>query len=139
MPTYLVVANQTLASDELLAHVRSLMEAGPAEFHLVVPATPPKEHLTWTEGNARAIAAAQLERALARMTAEGATVSGEVGDANPTLAVEDVLLRHGVDEIIVSTLPEGASRWLKRGVPDKIRKHHDIPVTHIVGNPEPEY
>ncbi len=141
MRTYLVVANQTLSSAELMAHVREVMRAGPTRFHLVVPATPPREHLTWTEGNAQAIATAHLDRGLTALAGEGATVTGEVGDANPALAVDDAVLaldRDGVevDEIIVSTLPEGMSRWLRKGLPDRIRKHHEIPVTHVVGHPE---
>jgi hypothetical protein len=138
MRTYLVVANQTLASDELLGHVREAMGGGPTRFHLVVPATPPREHLTWTEGSGHAIAERQLDRALTALAAEGATVTGEVGDPNPSLAVDDAVLalRHDgveVDEIVVSTLPEGSSRWLKKGLPDRIRKRHEVPVTHVVG------
>jgi hypothetical protein len=142
MRTYLVVANQTLSSDELLGHVREAMVVGPARFHLVVPATPPREHLTWTEGSGHAIAERQLDRALTAFAAEGAAVTGEVGDPNPSLAVDDALLalRHKgveVDEIVVSTLPEGSSRWLKKGLPDRIRKRHELPVTHIAGQSGP--
>ena len=36
----LVVANQTLGGDELLACVRERMRAGPCHFHVLVPATP---------------------------------------------------------------------------------------------------
>jgi hypothetical protein len=37
---YLVVANQTLGGDQLLEKLRERMEAGPAHFHVLVPATP---------------------------------------------------------------------------------------------------
>ena len=43
MHRYLVVANQTLGSDELVALVRERTADGPAEFWLVVPATPVKD------------------------------------------------------------------------------------------------
>jgi hypothetical protein len=43
MHRYLVVANQTLDSDELVALVRERTADGPAEFWLVVPATPVKD------------------------------------------------------------------------------------------------
>ncbi|MCU1660329.1 MAG: uncharacterized protein JWR58_394, partial [Pseudonocardia sp.] len=43
MHRYLLVANQTLGSDELVDLVRERMAAGPAEFWLVVPATPVKD------------------------------------------------------------------------------------------------
>jgi len=37
---YLVVANQTLGGDDLLAYVQERMRAGPSRFHVLVPATP---------------------------------------------------------------------------------------------------
>ena len=39
MPTYLIVANQTLGGKELLDKVTELAAAGPCDFYLVVPAT----------------------------------------------------------------------------------------------------
>ena len=84
MPTYLIVANQTLGGAELLEKVTELAGAGPSEFYLVVPATAPKEHLTWTEGEARTIAARRLEEGLDRLRAAGVTIDGEVGDASPS-------------------------------------------------------
>ncbi len=42
MTSYLIVANQTMGGSELIEDVRLRMEAGPCDFHLVVPATPPK-------------------------------------------------------------------------------------------------
>jgi hypothetical protein len=36
------------------------------------------------------------------------------------------------DEIIVSTLPTGASRWLRIDVPRRLQKMCDVPVAHIV-------
>jgi hypothetical protein len=43
---YLIVGNQTLAGDRLVQKVRDILTAGPATFHIVVPATPTHEHLT---------------------------------------------------------------------------------------------
>jgi hypothetical protein len=40
---YLVVANQTLGGDQLVAAIRERMVAGPSHFHLLVPATPAAE------------------------------------------------------------------------------------------------
>src|SRR6266545_3182143 len=37
---YLMVANQTLGGDQLLACVQERMRAGPSHFHVLVPATP---------------------------------------------------------------------------------------------------
>jgi GABA permease len=136
MPTYLIVANQTLGGAELLDEVRELAAAGPCDFHLVVPATAPKEHLTWSEGEARTIAARRLEEGLAHLRGAGITVDGEVGDASPVMAVDDALRHRTVDRVIVCTLPIGMSRWLKLSLPDRIERKHKVPVTHLVIQPE---
>lgn len=137
MRRYLVVANQTLAGEHLVSKVRECLAAGPCRFHVVVPATPPQDHLTWTEGEAHALAEARLGKALARFREIGAEVDGEVGDANPLQAVADVLGAREFDEIIVSTLPPGGSRWLKRDLPRRIERNCGVPVTHVVGEAEP--
>lgn len=71
--------------------MRSVLTAGPCGFHLVVPATPPKDHLTWAEGDAPTNAIRRLEEGLERLRALGATISGEVGYGSPVLAVDDAL------------------------------------------------
>jgi hypothetical protein len=136
MPTHLIVANQTLGGAELLDKVTELAASGPCDFYLVVPATAPKEHLTWTEGEARTIAARRLEEGLARLRGAGASVDGEVGDASPVLAVDDALRHRTVDGVIVCTLPIGMSRWLKLSLPARIERKHKVPVTHLVIQPE---
>ena len=42
MTRYLVVANQTIDSEELAEQLRAVLAAGPCQFHFVVPATPPR-------------------------------------------------------------------------------------------------
>ena len=137
MRSYLVVANQTLAGEHLIARVRQCMAEGSCRFYLVVPATPPSELVTWTEGEARAIARGRLEAAFTRFREIGAEVEGEVGDANPMLAIEDALRGQNFDEMILSTLPPGVSRWLKRDLPSRVANRFPLPVTHLIGEPEP--
>ncbi len=136
MRRYLVVANQTLAGEPLASKIRDLARAGPSSFHLVVPATPPRDHV-WTEGEARATAKTRLDAALARLATLDAEVDGEVGDGNPVLAIGDTIRDHGpFDEILLSTLPPGLSKWLKVDLPHRVRSSFGIPVTHIVGEAE---
>ena len=137
MRRYLVVANQTLAADQLERRVRECLAAGPCAFFIVVPATPPKEHLTWVEGDAVAIARERLDRSLAWFRALGAEVDGTVGDARPILAIGDALRERRFDEIVLSTLPAGVSRWLRMDLPSRVRAEFDIPVSHVVPAPEP--
>src|SRR5437867_1734010 len=83
MAHYLVVANQTLGGEHLIARIRERMAAEPSSFHIVVPATPLPGHATWKEGEATSVAQGRLDRAIARLRELGAEVQGEVGDANP--------------------------------------------------------
>ena len=133
MRRYLVVANQTLAGEPLVSRLRELSRAGHCAFFLVVPATPPRNH-TWTEGEARATARARLDDALVHLSELEVKVEGEVGDANPMLAIDDAIRDHGpFAEIILSTLPAGSSRWLRLDLPHRVSASFGLPMTHIVG------
>lgn len=136
MRRYLVMANQTLGGEHLARKVQEILQGGPARFHIVVPATPPQEQATWTEGAAVAIAQERLEKALARFRELGAEAEGEVGDPDPIQAIRDALTDGSFDEIILSTLPAGISRWLKLDLPHRVEKHFDLPVTHVEATPE---
>ncbi len=133
---YLVVANQTLGGEHLAEKVRACVAAGPARFHILVPATQPGEHAVWTEGEARAIAQRRLEQALERFRGLGANAEGEVGDERPLQAIADAVREGGFDEIILSTLPPGLSRWLRQDLPHRVERSFDLPVSHVVGEPE---
>jgi hypothetical protein len=129
----LVVANQTACGAELLREIRRRVAEGGCTFTLVVPATPPQEHATWTEGEAHEVARARMEEAVDRFRREGAEVKGVVGDSSPALAIADVLILSPQDEIILSTLPPGASRWLKKDLPHRVEQRFGLPVTTIIG------
>jgi len=132
MRSYLVVGNQTLASPELAKVIDELLATGePTDIHVVVPATPVQHGFTWDEGEARATARERLEAFVAQLKARGAGVSGEVGSRDPIEAVQDALRGHPVDEIILSTLPAGISRWLGQDVPTRLRGSVLVPVTVV--------
>jgi hypothetical protein len=136
MRQYLVVANQTLGGEHLLEVIRQRAAADPSHFFLVVPATPPSEHLTWTEGEARSIAKSRLQEALVRLREADVEVDGRVGDASPLEAIRDALRGAHYDEIILSTLPPGVSRWLKLDLPHRVERAFDLPVVHVVAEME---
>jgi hypothetical protein len=133
----LVVANQTACGDDLLEAIKARMVAGPCRFTLLVPATPPSEHATWAEGDAQAIARRRMSEAVDRFRAEGAEVEGTVGDASPIRAIDDVLIEQPHDEIILSTLPSGMSRWLKKDLPHRVEQRFALPVTTVISARQP--
>ena len=131
MPRYLVVANQTLGGDHLIDAIRERMEVGRCSFHVLVPATPPEDHV-WTETEAKASAQERLDLALARFRGMGAEADGEVGDHRPLDAIADAVQAGDYDEIILSTFPQGVSRWLRLDLPHRVQSSFGLPVTHIV-------
>jgi hypothetical protein len=149
MHRYLVVANQTLDSDELVALVRERIADGPAEFWLAVPATPVKDlasnampvpmpvmggvaTLPGPPSEARRLAQINLDAAIKKLTAAGGTVDGAVSDADPIRAVRDAIGSREFDEIIVATLPPRLSRWLHHDLPARLQDDFHLPVTHVV-------
>ncbi len=132
---YLVVAHQTADSEELVAAVTELAGDPSSEFTLLVPATPVHHLATWTEGEARAVAAEQAERARSALEAAGAKVTAtKVGDASPILAVKDELLRNAYDTIVISTFPTRRSRWLGMNAVRRLERSVEIPVIHVVAH-----
>ena len=133
MRRYLVVANQTLLGDPLLGRLTECLAAGRCQFHLVVPATHVPGKVTWTEGHDRAVALERLNQALERFRALGADVEGEVGDARPIDAIRDVMLHAPpFDEIVISTLPHGLSKWLHQDLPHRVQRTFTLPVSTVV-------
>ncbi|MBW3578092.1 MAG: hypothetical protein KY462_10215 [Actinobacteria bacterium] len=137
MRRFLIVANQTLGGDHIIDEMQRRIAEGPCAFYVVVPATLPQDHLVATDGQARALARARLDRALERFSRLDADVTGEVGDERPLDAIVDALLGDHYDGIILSTLPAGLSRWLWMDLPSRVERQFDLPVTHIIAEPEP--
>jgi hypothetical protein len=138
MRRYLVVANQTLGGSHLVDAVRARLRAGPCLFHILVPASPIHERATWVEGEAHGVALERLRTGLERFRKMGAEADGEVGDHRPMDAIDDALRDGGpFDEIIISTLPPGRSRWLKLDLPHRVGAAYGVPVIHVIGQPEP--
>jgi hypothetical protein len=137
MRSYLIVVNQTFTSPTLAEAIADRMRQGEATFHVVVPATPIGHGLTWDEQEAFAAAEARLAEILERLRGIGAQATGEVGSKDPVAAVEDAMRSRTVDEVILSTLPAGISRWLGQDVPSRLRAGITVPLTVVTAPREP--
>ncbi|MBV8989896.1 MAG: hypothetical protein JOY58_03570 [Solirubrobacterales bacterium] len=128
----LVVAHQTAATEKLLAAVRERAERSSARFHLVVPRQPHGMHkLVDPQHAGDDEAQGVLETALPKLSqAAGHEVTGSLGDSEPLMAIQDAINLSQYDEIIISTLPLGVSRWLKLDLVSKARAL-GLPVTHV--------
>lgn len=127
----LVIANQTLASAELLHEVNRRIDNGQVSFYVVVPATPIVHAATWEEGESLRAAGDRLRAIVAWLHERGAEADGEIGDRDPVAAARDAIRRRPVDEIILSTFPVGRSRWIGQDVPSRLRAAVRLPVQVI--------
>ena len=131
MRSYLIVANQTLTSRSLTDAITARLADGPVRTYVVVPLSPVGGRLTWDEQASRKVAQTRLDEVLAKLREMGAKSDGEVGDRDPVMAVRDALRGREVDEVVVSTLPKGLSRWLGEDVPSRLRDSVRVPVTVV--------
>ncbi len=118
----LVVANQTVLSDELLDRIRKRAAQGGASFLIVSPHGD-DEH---------ADADRRLRQALSALRTEGIEAHGQVGHPDPYVATMNVVNDERVDEIIVSTFPGEKSGWLRRDLVERLRKDTGLPVDHVI-------
>ena len=132
MAKVLVVANRTAESPELLDALRSRAAQGDATFTLLVPATP--HGVAWAADmhSGGGEAEDHMRAAVERMRSAGLNMEdGKVGDPDPIAAVQDAVNFESYDEVIVSTLPGGVSKWLKLDLPHRVERATGLPVTHV--------
>jgi hypothetical protein len=127
----LVVAHQTAATSGLLDAVRERSRRSPATFHLVVPRQAHGIDRLDPQDAGEDEAQQVVATALPKLSeAAGREVTGSLGDAEPLMAIQDAINLGQYDEIIISTLPLGISRWLKLDLVSKA-KALGLPVTHV--------
>jgi hypothetical protein len=132
MSVVLVLANETIGGANLLEAIRVRHAKGDARFHVVVPQTRPRHGNVIYDDVVRDSAQVRVDLALSFMKEEGIEGSGEVGDGDPFNAAVDAVHSHGVDEIIISTLPATSSGWLRRDLPERLEEETGLPVEHVV-------
>jgi hypothetical protein len=126
----LVVANETVVGEPLLARIRERAKRSPASFLIICPQSDPAV-------SSHPDAERRLRRALTILRGEGLDVHGQVAHPDPYNAAMHAVHDERVDEILVSTFPEQAgSSWLRRDLLGRLRKDAGVPVAHVEVQPE---
>lgn len=124
-----VVANRTANNDSLVARLREkAADEGNELFIVVIPQE-------GGAGNAAAVVRARLGNTLDKLRAEGLMAAGMIGDPDPYAATMNALQIFTVDDVVISTLPETRSGWLRADLVERVRKAANIEVEHIVAEP----
>lgn len=64
-------------------------------------------------------------------------VDGQIGNADPVAAVRSLLQARAFDEVILATLPAGASRWVRMDLAHRLQRVTKLPVEEVAGE-EPD-
>jgi hypothetical protein len=127
----LVVANRTAGNEQLLERLREKnTEAGGNDVFIVV--VPLDNH----ERNPTAAARARLGNMLDTLRSEGLLAAGMIGDPDPYTATMNALQFYTVNTVVISTLPEERSGWLRQNLIGRVQKASNIEIEHIVAERE---
>jgi hypothetical protein len=126
----LVVANQTVAGDNLVRRLEALAEEGPRRFIIVVP----QDH---GEGHAVRSARERLHRLLSSLEGEGVVAAGMIGDPDPYVATMNAVQFFHISEIVISTLPRDQSRWMADKLVERVGNATNKRVEHVESSSAP--
>ena len=135
----LVLANQTVDSDELLDELRRIGADRDGE---VLGGGSGQSRRHRCRGHARTARrlgrpprrprTARLDATLTALRSENLDAEGELGDYRPLRALDHAVAQFGPDQIVISTLPPEFSVWHRFDVVDRARAQFKVPVTHVV-------
>jgi uncharacterized C2H2 Zn-finger protein len=114
-----VVGNHTLLSDALRDRLQTVTAGGDVDLHVVVPIRA-ADDLDVGFWRGRALAE--------RLVEPGVELTVDVGVDEPVTLVQKAVHGAHIDQIILSTLPEGVSRWLEADVAGHMRHALNVPV-----------
>jgi hypothetical protein len=121
----LVLASKTLEGERLLDRLKEKgSDGGPRLFIVVVPQPD-------GSGNAPRQARERLAAMLDRLHEAGLVASGMIGDPDPYTAAANALELFRVDDIVISTLPDQRSGWLRANLIERVRHITSAPVEHV--------
>jgi hypothetical protein len=131
----LVVANQTVASGDLIRHLKAKAAESRHRFTIVCP-------LGGTSEEDLTAAKERLAKTLAELYREGIDATGQVMNPDAFTSVQNALRYYQVDSILISTFPGEKSRWMQSDLVGKVKEITTRPVEHVVADgaaaaPEP--
>jgi hypothetical protein len=123
----LVIASKTSSGEELIERLRAKAaeDERPRLFIAVVP-------LQDGSGDAPREARARLAAMLDKLQGAGLLASGMTGDPDPYTATMNALELFRVDDVVISTLPDQRSGWLRANLIERIQHATSAQVEHVV-------
>jgi hypothetical protein len=127
----LVLASKTLGGDELLQRLGQKAAGGERRLFVVIVPQPDGS------GGAPQVARARLATMLDRLHSAGLVGSGMIGDPDPYTAAVNALELFRVDDVVISTLPDQRSGWMRSNLIERVQHMTSAPVEHVVVDLQP--
>jgi len=123
----LVLASKTSSGEELIERLRQKAGDDP-RGRLFIAVVPQQDG----SGSSPREARQRLARMLDRLHGEGLLSSGMIGDPDPYTAAVNALELFRVDDIVISTLPDERSGWLRANLIERVQSATSAPVERVV-------
>jgi hypothetical protein len=118
----LVVATQTVASGDLVSHLKRKAADTAHRYTIISPRSGDLDREEVCE---------RLARTLAELYRSDIDATGQPMSPAPFAAVQNAITHYRIDEILISTLAGEQSKWLQEGLIDRVREITDKPVEHL--------
>jgi nucleotide-binding universal stress UspA family protein len=125
----LVVANQTVGGKPLIDLLKKKAEEEPRRFIVISP----ERGEPGSEDDTR-----RLAHTIKMLEDEGLDAIGQVVHPDPYVAVQNALQDYAPDDIVISTLPDTHSGWLRSDLVGRVQSTTSKPVEHVVVDEEAE-
>lgn len=127
----LVLASKTLGGEKLLGRLKEKAATGEQRLFIIVVPQPDGS------GGAPRLARARLATMLDRLHSAGLLGSGMIGDPDPYTAAVNALELFRVDDVVISTLPDERSGWMRANLIERVQSVSSAPVEHVVVDLQP--
>lgn len=118
----LVVATQTVASDDLLRRLKERARQSAHRYTFICPRSGAIDREEVCE---------RLATTLAAMYADDIDATGQPMSPEPFAAVQNAIEHYRIDDILISTFAGQTSAWIDAGLIERVRSSTDKPVEHV--------
>jgi nucleotide-binding universal stress UspA family protein len=123
----LVVANQTVGTEQLFETLKKKAAEGPRRFVVIMPQG---------EGGG-GDPYERLAQVLESLEKAGLDAVGQVVHPDPFTAIQNAVRYYPVDDIVISTFEPARSGWLRADLVGRVRSATGKPVEHVVAQGAP--
>lgn len=133
-----ILANEVIGDEALVREILRHTKGREAEVRIVAPASV-KSPLDLAAGDVDddiGEARRRLDASIAALQQQGVKASGDVGEADPSLALEDALRLFPADEVIIVIHPRERRTWLEQDVVGRAQRELTVPITSVEVEPD---